>query len=90
MSGTVNAKTVRATLGAARALGLDADAPANKWGLSAALTDVDARFPHAPWVALRQEYEPMSGLSVCVSNVSTPSAVSLAAGAGCRARAFVN
>jgi AraC-like DNA-binding protein len=55
VSGTVNAKTVRATLGAAKALGLDVGALAKTWGLSEALTDVDARFPHAAWLGLWQD-----------------------------------
>ncbi len=55
MSGTVNAKTVRAALGAAKALGLDAGALADAWGLAEALTDVDARFPHAAWLGLWQD-----------------------------------
>ncbi|HEX4339450.1 MAG TPA: AraC family transcriptional regulator ligand-binding domain-containing protein [Polyangiaceae bacterium] len=55
MPGTVNAKTVRATLGAAKALGLDAAALAKTRGLTEALTDVDARFPHSAWIALWQD-----------------------------------
>jgi AraC-like DNA-binding protein len=55
MPGTVNAKTVRATLGAAKALGLDAGALATAWDLGDAMKDVDARFPHAAWLALWQE-----------------------------------
>jgi AraC-like DNA-binding protein len=55
MSGTVNAKTVRAVLGAAKALGLDAGALAAARGLADALTDVDARFPHASWIDLWED-----------------------------------
>jgi AraC-like DNA-binding protein len=52
LAGTVNAKTVRAALGAARGLGLDVRALAEAHGLAEALTDVDARFPHAAWLGL--------------------------------------
>ena len=55
MPGTVNAKTVRAVLFVARALGLDAGALAEARGLAEALTDVDARFPHAAWLGLWQD-----------------------------------
>jgi hypothetical protein len=55
MPGTVNAKTVRATLGAAKTLGLDAGALAEAWNLEDAAKDVDARFPHAAWLGLWQE-----------------------------------
>ena len=55
MPGTVNAKTVRATLGAAKALGLDAGALADAWNLADAVKDVDARFPHAAWLGLWQD-----------------------------------
>jgi AraC-like DNA-binding protein len=55
MSATVNAKTVRAVLWAAQASGLDAGALAHERGLAGALTDVDARFPHAAWLGLWQE-----------------------------------
>jgi AraC-like DNA-binding protein len=55
VAGTVNAKTVRATIGAAKALGLDAGALAAARGLGEALTDIDARFPHAAWLALWQD-----------------------------------
>lgn len=59
--GTVNAKTVRATLGAAAALKLDARALAHAHGLADALTDVDARFPHAKWLALWRDIIQASG-----------------------------
>jgi AraC-like DNA-binding protein len=52
MSGTVSSKTVRATLGAAAALRLDARALAEAHGVVEALTDVDARFPHDAWLGL--------------------------------------
>jgi AraC-like DNA-binding protein len=55
MPATVNAKTVRAALGAASALGLDAGALAEAWGVTAALTDVDARFPHETWIRIWQD-----------------------------------
>ncbi len=55
MTATVNAKAVRAALFAARALGLDAAALAETRGLSSALTDVDARFPHDAWVGIWQD-----------------------------------
>ena len=61
MAGTVNAKTVRAVLGAARAMGLDARALADAWGLADALTDVDARFPHAAWLELWQDVARRTG-----------------------------
>lgn len=52
MAGTVSAKTVRAVLGAAKALQLDAGALARAHGVTEALTDVDARFPHTAWLGL--------------------------------------
>jgi AraC-like DNA-binding protein len=52
VSATVNAKTVRAALGAAKASGIDAGELARTWALTEALTDVDARFPHAAWLGL--------------------------------------
>jgi AraC-like DNA-binding protein len=55
VSGTVNAKTVRATLGVAKAFGLDVSALANARGVASALTDIDARFPHAVWIELWQD-----------------------------------
>jgi AraC-like DNA-binding protein len=55
--GTVSAKTVRATLGAAKALGLDPRALADAHGVADALTDVDARFPHAAWLGLWRDME---------------------------------
>lgn len=55
MSGTVNAKTVRAVLAVARSAGLDAGEVARTHGLDLALTDVDARFPYASWLALWQD-----------------------------------
>jgi AraC-like DNA-binding protein len=55
VAGTVNAKTVRAVLGVAKVLELDAGELANKWGLAAAASDVDARFPHAAWLGLWQD-----------------------------------
>lgn len=55
MIGTVNAKVVRAALGAAQGLGLDARALAEAWHVSEALTNVDARFPHAAWCGLWQD-----------------------------------
>jgi hypothetical protein len=55
VSATVNAKTLRATLRAARALGLDATALAEVAGLGSVLTDIDARFPHAAWLGLWQD-----------------------------------
>jgi AraC-like DNA-binding protein len=61
VSGTVNAKTVRAVIGAAKALGLDAGALARSRGLAEALTDVDARFPHAAWVGLWRDIIQQTG-----------------------------
>jgi AraC-like DNA-binding protein len=55
VSGTVSAKTVRATLGAATALQLDARGLAEAHGLVEALTDVDARFSHDAWIGLWQD-----------------------------------
>jgi AraC-like DNA-binding protein len=52
---TVNAKAVRAALGAAKAVGLDAGALADTWGLAEAMTDVDARFAHSAWLGLWQD-----------------------------------
>jgi AraC-like DNA-binding protein len=49
---TVSAKTIRAVLGAAKALGLDVAALASAHGVADAMTDVDARFPHAAWLGL--------------------------------------
>lgn len=57
MAGTVSAKTVRAALGAAKALGLDPRALADAHGVADALTDVDARFPHAAWLGLWRDME---------------------------------
>lgn len=61
MTGTVNAKTVRATLGAANAFQLDVRALASAHGLSTALTDVDARFPHADWLDLWRDIQRLTG-----------------------------
>jgi AraC-like DNA-binding protein len=61
VSGTVNAKTVRAALGAAKALGLDARALAEAHGVALALTDVDRRFPHRVWLALWQDMSRATG-----------------------------
>jgi AraC-like DNA-binding protein len=55
LGGTVSAKTVRAALGVASAAGIDARALAEKRGVAQALTDVDARFPHAAWIELWQD-----------------------------------
>lgn len=61
MRATVNAKTVRAVLGIAQASGLDAAALAAAYGLTAALTDVDARFPHASWMKVWSDLIARSG-----------------------------
>src|SRR5690348_2608286 len=61
MVATVNAKTVRAALGAAAALQLDPCALANAHGIADALTDVDARFAHATWLALWRDIIRLSG-----------------------------
>jgi AraC-like DNA-binding protein len=61
MQGTVNAKVVRATLGVAAALRLDARALAEARGLAEALTDVDARFPHSAWLGLWQDIMARTG-----------------------------
>lgn len=58
---TVNAKAVRAVLGVATALGLDAGALATAWGVTAALADGDARFPHAAWVGLWRDLGARTG-----------------------------
>jgi AraC-like DNA-binding protein len=42
-------------MGAAKALGLDAGALAQARGLAGAVSDVDARFPHAAWLGLWQD-----------------------------------
>jgi AraC-like DNA-binding protein len=55
MPATVSAKTVRATLGAAQVLGLDAAALAKTRGVAAAVSDVDARLPHAAWLGLWED-----------------------------------
>lgn len=57
----MNAKTVRAALGAAKAVGLDAGALAVTWGLPEAMTDVDARFPYAAWLGLWQDISRKTG-----------------------------
>ena len=57
VAGTVSAKTVRAALGAAGALRLDPRALADAHGVADALTDVDARFPHAAWLGLWRDIE---------------------------------
>lgn len=57
----MNAKTVRATLGAAKAFQLDALALAKLHGLSDALRDVDARFPHDAWLALWRDILRLTG-----------------------------
>ena len=46
---------MRAVLGVARAAGLDAGELARAHGVGAAMTDVDARLPHAAWIALWQD-----------------------------------
>jgi D-alanyl-D-alanine carboxypeptidase len=61
LAGTVSAKTVRAALGAAAALGLDPRALAAAHGVSAALTDVDARFAHGAWLGLWRDMERATG-----------------------------
>jgi len=61
VTGTVNAKSVRAALGAARALGLDAAGLAAAHGLAEAIDDVDARCPHASWLALWQDIARRTG-----------------------------
>ena len=57
MGATVSAKTVRATLGVARSMGLDPRELAVRHLVVDTLTDVDARAPHARWLALWQELE---------------------------------
>lgn len=61
MAGTASAKTVRAALGAARALGLDPRALAEAHGVAEALADVDARFSHAAWLGLWRDMERSTG-----------------------------
>jgi len=55
VAGTVSAKTIRAALGAAKAMGLDAATLAETLGVGEALTDVDARFPHMAWIRLWED-----------------------------------
>lgn len=55
MLGTINAKSLRAALAAATALGLDARALASAWEVAEAVTNADARFPHAAWIGLWQD-----------------------------------
>ncbi len=55
MPATVNAKTVRAVLRVAKTVGLDAGELARAHALGEAMSDVDARFPHAAWMALWQD-----------------------------------
>lgn len=57
MAGTVSAKTVRAALGVAQGMGLDARALAERHGVADALTDVDARFPHPAYIGVWEELE---------------------------------
>ncbi|NUQ75083.1 MAG: AraC family transcriptional regulator [Polyangiaceae bacterium] len=61
MVGTVSAKTVRATLGAAGALRLDPRALAEAHGVAEALTDVDARFAHTSWLGLWRDMARATG-----------------------------
>jgi AraC-like DNA-binding protein len=61
VTGTVSAKTVRAALGGARALGVDASALAARWGVAEALTNVDARFAHSAWLGLWQDIIQQTG-----------------------------
>jgi AraC-like DNA-binding protein len=61
VAGTVSAKTVRAVLGVAQGMGLEPRALASRHGVGDAATDVDARFPHAAWLALWQELERHAG-----------------------------
>ncbi|MFO0614192.1 MAG: AraC family transcriptional regulator [Polyangiaceae bacterium] len=61
MPPTVNAKTVRAVLGVAKGAGLDPGKLAEAHGLGGALTDIDARFPHASWIALWEELSARTG-----------------------------
>lgn len=55
MRETVSAKAIRAVLGAARLLDLNAEELAQARGLGAALTDVDARFPYQAWLQTWQD-----------------------------------
>jgi AraC-like DNA-binding protein len=59
---TVNVKTLRAALGAARAAGLDIKELLRQWEIQpVSLDDPDFRFPHRIWVELWQEVEKISG-----------------------------
>lgn len=55
MSETVSAKAIRAVLGAARLLDLNAEELARARGLGAAMTDVDTRFPYQAWLQTWQD-----------------------------------
>jgi len=61
VAGTVSAKTVRAALGGAGVLGVDAGALAAKCGVAEALTEVDARFAHSAWLGLWQDIIQQTG-----------------------------
>ena len=59
---TVNMKTLRAAVGAARTAGLDVAELLRRWEIPrAALEDPDFRFPHHLWVELWQEVENLTG-----------------------------
>ncbi len=59
---TVNVKTLRAAVSAARAAGLDVAKLLERFEISrASIEDPDFRFPHAQWVELWEEVENLSG-----------------------------
>jgi AraC-like DNA-binding protein len=59
---TVNVKTLRAAVGAARAAGLDVAELLRRWEIPrASLEDPDFRYPRHRWVELWQEVEDLSG-----------------------------
>jgi AraC-like DNA-binding protein len=61
VAGTVSAKTVRAVLGVAQGMGLDPRALASRHGVTEAMSDIDARFPHAAWLGMWEDLERDAG-----------------------------
>lgn len=62
LGSTVNVKTLRAVVGAARAADLDVAGLLHRWEIPrSSLEDPDFRFPHRRWVGLWQEVEDLSG-----------------------------
>ena len=72
VSGTVNAKAVRATLGAAKALGLDPAVLAEAWRVTEVLTDVDVVLDTIGGETQERSFTVLKPGGVLVSAVSEP------------------